>query len=79
MKPPSQALILYVVMTVDRLSIPPTKSARGHGMPVPGKPDEQGDLYATVDVQLPKQVTPEERTHYEALQKLEAGTKNSAA
>ena len=68
-----------------RLKIPPTTQnaqvfrLKGHGMPVPGKPDEQGDLYATVDVQLPKQVTPEERTHYEALQKLEAGTKNSAA
>ena len=68
-----------------RLKSPPTTQnaqvfrLKGHGMPVPGKPDEQGDLYATVDVQLPKQVTPEERTHYEALQKLEAGTKNSAA
>ena len=68
-----------------RLKIPPTTQnaqvfrLKGHGMPVPGKPDEQGDLYATVDVQLPKQVTPEERAHYEALQKLEAGTKNSAA
>jgi len=68
-----------------RLKIPPTTQnaqvfrLKGHGMPVPGKPDEHGDLYATVEVQLPKQVTPEERTHYEALQKLEAGTKNSAA
>jgi curved DNA-binding protein len=68
-----------------RLKIPPgTQIAqvfrlKGHGMPVPGKPDEHGDLYATVDVQLPKHVTPDERTHYEALRKLEAGTKNSAA
>jgi len=68
-----------------RLKIPPTTQnaqvfrLKGHGMPVANKPEEQGDLYATVDVQLPKQVTPEERTHYEALQKLEAGTKNSAA
>ena len=27
--------------------------AQGHGMPVVGKPDGQGDLYARVDVQLP--------------------------
>jgi curved DNA-binding protein len=68
-----------------RLKIPPTTQnaqvfrLKGHGMPVPGKPDEHGDLYATVDVQMPKQLSAEERTHYEALQKLEAGTKNSAA
>ena len=40
-------------------------------MPITGKPGESGDLYATVDVQLPKQLTPEQRTHFEALQKLE--------
>ena len=27
---------------------------KGHGMPVVGKPDERGDLYATLDVQLPR-------------------------
>ena len=31
-----------------------------------------GDLYATVDVELPRTLTPEQRTHFEALQKLEA-------
>jgi curved DNA-binding protein len=68
-----------------RLRIPPTTQnaqvfrLKGHGMPVPGKPNEHGDLYATVDVQVPRQVTPEERTHYEELLKLETGTKNSAA
>jgi DnaJ-class molecular chaperone len=68
-----------------RLKIPPTTQnaqvfrLKGHGMPVAGKPGEHGDLYATADVQLPKQLTPEERTHFEALQKLDAGTKNSAA
>ena len=35
--------------------------------------------YATVDVELPRELTPEQRTHFEALQKLENGTKNSAA
>jgi DnaJ-class molecular chaperone len=40
-------------------------------MPATGKSAEPGDLYATVDVQLPKTLTPEQRTHFEALQKLE--------
>lgn len=69
-----------------RLKIPPTTQngqvfrLKGHGMPALGKTNEHGDLYATVDVQLPRQVTPEQRTHFEALQKLEKGqTKNSAA
>ena len=68
-----------------RLKIPPTTQhaqvfrLKGHGMPAPGKPNEHGDLYATADVQLPKEVTPEQRKHFEELQKLEAGTKNSAA
>jgi curved DNA-binding protein len=40
---------------------------RGHGMPTVGKPDERGDLYATVDVQLPSSLSEKERKHYEAL------------
>jgi DnaJ-class molecular chaperone len=48
-------------------------------MPTSGKKEEHGDLYATVDVQMPKQVTPEQREHFEALQKLEAGTSKSPA
>jgi DnaJ-class molecular chaperone len=68
-----------------RLKIPPTTQngqvfrLKGHGMPVVGKPDETGDLYATVDVELPREVTAEQRAHFEALQRLEKGTKNSAA
>ena len=64
-----------------RLKIPPTTQnaqvlrLKGQGMPVSGKKDEHGDLYATVDVQLPKTLTPEQRTHYEALQTLEQTTK----
>jgi DnaJ-class molecular chaperone len=60
-----------------RLKVPPTTQnaqvfrLKGHGMPVVGKPAEQGDLYATVDVELPKTLTPEQREHYEALQKSE--------
>jgi curved DNA-binding protein len=44
---------------------------RGHGMPAIGKPDERGDLYATVDVQLPRALTKDQREHYEALARLE--------
>jgi len=68
-----------------RLKIPPTTQngqvlrLKGHGMRVAGKPAEHGDLYATVDVQLPSHLTPEQRKHFEALQKLEAGTKSPAA
>src|SRR5206468_2995994 len=69
-----------------RLKIPPTTQngqvfrLKGHGMPAVGKPNEPGDLYATVDVQLPRELTPEERAHYEALQKLEKTvTSHSAA
>ena len=36
-----------------------------------GKPDERGDLYATVEIQLPRSLTKEQREHYEALAKLE--------
>ena len=47
-----------------RLKIPPTTQnaqvfrLKGHGMPIVGKPDQTGDLYATVDVQLPKTSRP---------------------
>jgi curved DNA-binding protein len=61
-----------------RLKIPPTTQngqvfrLKGHGMPAVGKSAERGDLYATVNVTLPKQVTPEQRTHYEELAKLDS-------
>jgi DnaJ-class molecular chaperone len=77
------------VGTIDgkslRLKIPPgTQNAqvfrlKGHGMPSPTKGEERGDLYATVDVQLPRHLTPEQRSHFEALQKIEKGAKHSAA
>jgi curved DNA-binding protein len=68
-----------------RLKIPPTTQnaqvfrLKGHGMPATGKTQEHGDLYATVDVQLPRELTPEQRTHFEALQKLETGPKGPAS
>ena len=60
-----------------RLRIPPTTQngqvfrLKGHGMPSVGKAQERGDLYATVTVTLPRQLTPEQRKHYEELAKLE--------
>jgi DnaJ-class molecular chaperone len=60
-----------------RLKIPPTTQngqvfrLKGHGMPTTGKPAEHGDLYATVEVQLPTHLTSEQRKHFEELQKLE--------
>jgi DnaJ-class molecular chaperone len=59
-----------------RLKIPPATQngqvfrLKGQGMPTAGKPDERGDLYATVDVQLPRELSAEERRHYEALKRL---------
>jgi curved DNA-binding protein len=44
---------------------------KGHGMPHVGKADTRGDLYASVEVQLPRALSKEQRQHYEALQKLE--------
>ena len=46
-----------------RLKVPPTTQngqvfrLSGQGMPMVGKPDERSDLYATVDVQLPREVS----------------------
>lgn len=40
---------------------------RGHGLPAVGKPDERGDLYASVDIDIPKTLSDEDRKHYEAL------------
>jgi DnaJ-class molecular chaperone len=61
-----------------RLKIPPTTQngqvfrLKGHGMPAVGKPNDRGDLYATVNVALPRQLTEEQRRHYEELAKLES-------
>ena len=61
-----------------RLRIPPTTQhaqvfrLKGHGMPAAGKPEDHGDLYATVDVELPRTVTAEQRKHFEELKKLES-------
>jgi len=60
-----------------RLKIPELTGAgrvfrlRGHGMPTVGSPEDRGDLYATVEIQIPSTITPEERRHYEALRALQ--------
>jgi DnaJ-class molecular chaperone len=60
-----------------RLRIPPMTQngqvfrLRGHGMTIVGKPQARGELYAAIEVQLPTSLTPEQRQHFEALQKLE--------
>ena len=60
-----------------RLKIPETTQngqvfrLKGHGMPSVGKADDRGDLYATVEIQLPRSLTKDQRQHYDALMKLE--------
>ena len=44
---------------------------KGHGMPKVGRSDERGDLYAAVDVQVPRTLTKDQRQHYEALSRLD--------
>jgi DnaJ-class molecular chaperone len=60
-----------------RLKVPPSTQngqvlrLKGHGMPAVGKSEERGDLYATIDVRLPRALTPEQTRLYEALKRLE--------
>jgi DnaJ-class molecular chaperone len=53
---------------------------KGFGMPAVGKPDEKGDEYARVEIQMPTELSQAERQHYEALAKLRGdAASNSAA
>jgi DnaJ-class molecular chaperone len=52
---------------------------RGHGMPTIGKPSERGDLYVTVDVEIPSHLSAEERQHYEALSALAGARKEGVS
>ena len=60
-----------------RLRIPPgTQNGqvfrlRGHGLPATGASGIPGDLYATVDIVVPRTPSDEERRHYEALAEIE--------
>jgi curved DNA-binding protein len=67
------------VPTLDRsveLTIPPETAngkvfrLRGLGMPSLKDPGQRGNLYATVQVQLPKNLSQEERQHFEKLRDL---------
>ena len=55
-----------------RLKIPPTTQngqvlrLKGHGMPAVGKPNETGDVYVTINVELPRDLTPEQRALFES-------------
>lgn len=43
---------------------------RGHGMPIPREADRRGDIFVTVELQIPTSLTPETRAQWEALEKL---------
>jgi curved DNA-binding protein len=61
-----------------RLKVPETTQPgqifrlKGHGMPVVGKADAKGDLYATADVQLPRSLTPDQRRLWEQIRSSES-------
>ena len=61
-----------------RLKVPETTQPgqifrlKGHGMPVIGKPDQKGDLYATADIQLPRSLTRDQRAAWEQIKKFES-------
>jgi len=65
-----------------RLRIPPLTQngqvfrLKGYGMPTVGKPDETGDAYARVEVQLPTQLSAAEREAWEAVARIHGGTAN---
>jgi DnaJ-class molecular chaperone len=77
------------VQTLDsrtlRLKIPATTQnaqvfrLKGHGMPGVGPNATAGDLYATIEIQLPTRLTSEERAHFEALRTLEAKVSSSSS
>ena len=59
-----------------RLKIPETTQPaqvfrlKGHGMPLTAKPDARGDLYATIEVQLPRSLTKDQRQAWEQVKKM---------
>lgn len=52
---------------------------KGHGMPAVGRQEDRGDLYASVDVRLPRSLTPEQTRLYDALKKLEEDSTQSGS
>jgi curved DNA-binding protein len=66
------------VATIDKavaLTIPPETDSgqifrlKGLGMPKLNKSDQRGDLYVTVQIQVPKKLTPDQKKNFEELQK----------
>ncbi|HEX9367709.1 MAG TPA: DnaJ C-terminal domain-containing protein [Vicinamibacterales bacterium] len=61
-----------------RLKVPETTQPgqifrlKGHGMPLIGKPDAKGDLYATADIQLPRSLTKDQRQIWEQIGKIDS-------
>ena len=61
-----------------RLKIPETTQPgqifrlKGHGMPVIGRTDQKGDLYATADIQLPRTLTKEQRQAWEQIRRFDS-------
>ena len=61
-----------------RLKVPETTQPgqifrlKGHGMPLVGKPDAKGDLYATADIQLPRSLSKDQRQAWEQIRKFES-------
>lgn len=48
---------------------------RGMGMPKLNKPDERGELFATVEIQIPQNLSPEEKELFEKLREMRNSTK----
>jgi len=69
-----QLALLDELERETRLLVQTTQAqvAGGHGMPAVGKADERGDLYLTVEIEIPSRLSPEAREHYEALRRLES-------
>jgi curved DNA-binding protein len=74
------------VSTVDRsvdLTIPPETQngkvfrLRGLGMPHLRKPDQRGDLYATIDIRLPRNLSKNEKELFGQLQSIRKGYRDS--
>jgi len=61
-----------------RLKVPETTQPgqtfrlKGHGMPLVGKTDVKGDLYATADIQLPRSLAADQRRFWEQIRQSES-------
>jgi DnaJ-class molecular chaperone len=78
-----EAAVLTLGGKPARLRVPPLTQngqvfrLKGYGMPSVGKPDDKGDLYARIEAQLPTELSPDEREHWDALARLSGGAAKS--